>query len=505
MLLSVDKLGLVAMGTPRLSEVSFSLNGGDRLAVLGVAGAGKSLLLGALAGRVPRGGALSGSVIFGADSKVGPDLGKRVGALAARAEKSFDPLRAVGPQLGASANAILAEAEIDAARATQFPAAFTTGELRLIALARELASKPDLLLLDDPSSDLDLLAQRRIVDLVRKHTSERGMALVLATPDLKLAALLATRALVLQAGRVVESGTAGDVFGRPRHEVTRRLMTAGRPRAKTLMRAPIGGPLLDVRKVGLTIKRPDVSIVQPRPPLVVLDDISFSLRVGESLAFTGPSGAGKSALLRVIAGLADATAGELEIDRQTYHGSDIPTPLRREIGVVFTDPARSFNPRLSVGESIAEPLRLESLKPMDELSDRIIEMVRAVGFAPEIMVRPPSDFTTGQLQRLALARALMTRPRVILLDDPFRHLDVLARGEMLAMLSRLRADFGLTLITVAHDLETLKQLADRVLVLDKGKIVETATPAMLLEKPQQPLTQQLVAAALPDVSIVPVF
>jgi len=140
MLLSVDKLGLVAMGTPRLSEVSFSLNGGDRLAVLGVAGAGKSLLLGALAGRVPRGGALSGSVIFGADSKVGPDLGKRVGALAARAEKSFDPLRAVGPQLGASANAILAEAEIDAARATQFPAAFTTGELRLIALARELAS-----------------------------------------------------------------------------------------------------------------------------------------------------------------------------------------------------------------------------------------------------------------------------------------------------------------------------------------------------------------------------
>ncbi|MGN6683273.1 MAG: ATP-binding cassette domain-containing protein, partial [Devosia sp.] len=169
------------------------------------------------------------------------------------------------------------------------------------------------------------------------------------------------------------------------------------------------------------------------------------------------------------------------------------------------NPAGSFNPRHTVGESVAEPLQLEMQKSVDELGARIVEVVRAVGLSPEVLTRLPADFTLAELQRLAIARALVTRPRLVIIDEPIAALDIGARGEVLVMLNRLRADFGLSFLIATHDLDVVRVVADRVLVLEGGRIVEATTPAQMLEAPQHPTTQQLVAAQLPDVGIVPVF
>jgi peptide/nickel transport system ATP-binding protein len=294
------------------------------------------------------------------------------------------------------------------------------------------------------------------------------------------------------------------MFGRPKHEYTRALMSAGRHRGRTLMRTPIGGVLLDVRHVSRRYREPAKRFA-PGKEVVGLDDLSLSLRTGESLALMGPAGAGKSTLLRIIAGLDRAAGGELEFDHAIYHGSDLPPRLRRDITLVTSDPDRAFNPRLTVGESIAEPLRLEALRPMEELSARIVEALTAVGLAPDVLARHPEAFSAGERQRLAIARALVTRPRLMLLDEPVRALDAWSRGHVLVLLNRMRADFGVTFLLATQDLEVARIVADRVAVMEKGKVVEVGTPAQLLETPQHAITQQLVAAALPEVAIVPLF
>jgi len=223
------------------------------------------------------------------------------------------------------------------------------------------------------------------------------------------------------------------------------------------------------------------------------------------VAVIGPAGAGKSTLLRIVAGLERASGGELAFEQVPYHGSDLPRMLRHEIGYVFAEPAGSFNPRHTVGESIAEPLQLEMQKSVDELGARIVEVVRAVGLSPDILTRLPADFPLAELQRLAIARALVTRPRLVVIDEPIAALDIGARGEVLVLLNRLRADFGLSFLIATHDFDVVRVVADRVLVLDKGHVVEATTPAQMLDKPQHPVTQQLVASQLPDVGIVPVF
>ena len=523
-LLKVDKLGVTIGGVAVLSEVSFLLNNGQRLAVVGETGAGKSMLGRAIMGLLPSGSIRSGSIALDeaplptGEAELAKLRGKRIAMLLQDAAAGLDPLVTIGAHIaealtlaGETGDAaplvgqLLDDVGLDRALAARFPRDLTSAERRLAMLAAALAGKPELLIADEPVAGLDVLAQRRVIGLIERLCTERQMALLLMSHDLKLVALLCSRIIVLRGGRAVESGDKADVFGHPKHDHTRLLVSAGRHRARTLMRTPIGAVLLDVRKVGRTYKRHDLSLFQPQPPVAALDDVSLSIRQGESMALIGPTGSGKSTLARIIAGLERATSGELEIDHTVYHGTDLPHIQRRDISFVFHDPTQSFNPELTVGESIAEPLQLESQRLMDELSTRMVEVLAAVGLSTDVLGRRPDEFTAPQLQRLAIARALITRPRLIILDEPVTALDVVGRGELLVMLNRLRADFGLTFLVISHDLEMVRIVADRVMVMDKGRIVESGTPAQLLENPQQPITQQLVTAALPDVGIVPVF
>lgn len=258
------------------------------------------------------------------------------------------------------------------------------------------------------------------------------------------------------------------------------------------------GALIDAK--GIVKIYPTVS----GEPVLALDRVDMSVDDGEFVCLVGPSGCGKSTLARLIVGLDRPSSGEFAFERQVYSGRDMPLLVRREISFVFPDPALSFNPRLTVGESVAEPLRLEPQRLIEELAQRILEVVGSVGLPQDILGRPPHEVTIGQLQRLAIARALITRPKLIVLDEPTAMLDVTERGALLVMLNRLRADFGLSLLILSGDIDVVRTIADRMLVLDHGKIVESGSPGALIDAPEHPVTRALVAARLPEIGIVPI-
>jgi peptide/nickel transport system ATP-binding protein len=524
-LLSVDELTVGFGGTPVLEAVSFAIGKGQRFGVIGESGAGKSIAALAIMGLLPDDAQITGATIFDtvplpAEEEARAKLrGKRIAMVFQDSANSLDPLETVGAQLveamqlaghtqgdsRAEAERLLVDLGLESRHAALYPHELSSGQRQCVMIAVALAGKPDLLICDDPTSALDLIAQRKVIDLIDRICTDRGMALMFISHDLRAVATLCTKIMVLRRGKVVEMGDKLDVLGHPRHEYTKMLLAAGRHRARTLMRAPISGDMLAVRGLTKRFRQPDVSLFEPRPPLAALDDISFVIRSGESLALVGPTASGKSTLARIIAGLDRATLGELEFDHQVYHGTDLPRMLRRDISLVFPNPRGTFNPRLTIGESVAEPLRLEQGAEFDELGRRIVEVVQAVGLSPDMLNRFPRELSGGQLQRFAIARALITRPRLVVLDEPVSALDVSVRGEVLVLLNRLRADYGLTFLIISHDLDMLSVVADRLIVMDKGRIVETGTPAQLLDKPQAPLTKELVAARLPEIGIVPVL
>jgi peptide/nickel transport system ATP-binding protein len=522
-LLEIERLSVAFDGAPVLSDIALHIDKGERFGIIGESGSGKTMTALAVMGLLPEGAEATGSIAF--DGAPLPDdeaararfRGRRIAMVFQEPMTSLDPLQQAGAQVAeamqlaghtenmrAAVEALFVEVGLMPEHTARYPHELSGGQRQRVMIAMALAGRPDLLIADEPTSALDLITQRKVLDLIDRLCAERGMALMFISHDLKAVAKLCTRLMVVRRGVAVETGARDEVFGRPQHAYTRLLIAAGRHRERTLMRTPISGDLLDVRHLTRRFGQPGASLFRRRPPLVAVDDVSFSIRSGESLALVGPSGSGKSTLARIIAGLDRATGGEIEFARQIYHGPDLPRLLRRDISLVFQDPFGSFNPRLTMGESVAEPLRLEQGQPIAALTRRLVEVVTAVGLDPDMLARYPHEFSGGQRQRFAIARALVTRPRLIILDEPVSALDVSVRGEVLVLLNRLRSDFGLTFLIISHDLDMVRIVADRVMVLDHGRIVETGTPAQLLDHPQHALTKELIAAGLPEIGIVPV-
>jgi ABC-type glutathione transport system ATPase component len=334
------------------------------------------------------------------------------------------------------------------------------------------------------------VAARTLLDLIASVVRRRALALMLMTRDHRALAGTTNDLLVLHKGRIVESGTPGGVFARPQHQHAKDLLAAGKVRTRTLAQPPVGTDLLNVR--GLVLAGAAEGA-----------DIDFGVRRGEALAIIGRAGGGQSQVARIVAGLERATKGLLVYEHDSYHGSDLPPHRRREIGFAFADPKLAFSPHWPVGSSLTEPLHLEPQLLMEEQAQRLIEMVRAVGLEPGRLSDRPAAFSTDELLRLGLARALMARPRLLVLNDPVSGLDVLQRAEMLTLVSRLRSDYGLTVLLALDDLEVARVIADRALILEGGRIVETGKPADLVAEPRHGLTQALVRALPPEVGALP--
>ncbi len=378
-------------------------------------------------------------------------------------------------------------------RVRDYPHQWSGGMRQRAMIAIAIANDPPLLIADEPTTALDVTIQAQILDVLRRARDELGAAAVLITHDLGVVAELADRVSVLQSGRVVESATVEEVFAAPRHPHTITLLDAlprlDRPLAE---RRPVAEapPVLEVEDVAVHYANPGGGVVR------AVDGVSLSLLPGETLGLVGESGCGKSTLARTIVRLVDPQAG-----RVRFGGRDITRArgralrgVRRALAMVFQDPYASLNPRMTVGEIVAAPLRIAGCYRSSGGRRRVAELLDMVRLDPASADRLPSDFSGGQRQRVGIARALALSPRVLVLDEPVSSLDVSIQAQVVGLLDQLQRELGLTYLFISHDLSLVRQISDRVAVMYLGKIVELGTREQVYERPTHPYTQSLLAA-----------
>ncbi|MFJ9027952.1 dipeptide ABC transporter ATP-binding protein [Streptomyces sp. NPDC102274] len=528
-------------GTVRAVDgLSFELAAGRAIGLVGESGSGKSTVAGALLGLHRGTGARVGGTVRVGGTDVGAASDRELralrGAVAAMVFQdplsSLDPYYAVGDQIAevyrvhtdatrraarARAVEVLDRVGIpDAARrAGARPHEFSGGMRQRALIAMALACEPRLLIADEPTTALDVTVQAQILDLLHDLRHETGMGLLLVTHDVGVAAESVDEVLVMRHGREVERGPVGEVLGAPRDTYTRALLAAvprvdtplgtprdvplGAPRtgvgegaregARDSSPKPTGEPLLEAVDLRREFRR-------GRRIVTAVDGVSLTVRPGETLGIVGESGSGKTTLGRMLVRLLDPSAGGLR-----YRGTEIATasekelrPYRRELQMVFQDPVSSLNPRRSVGESVADPLRAAGVLDEGRLVARVRELLDRVGLDPDRYDRYPHEFSGGQRQRVGIARALAAEPRLIVCDEPVSALDVTTQAQVTALLAELQRELGLALVFIAHDLAVVRRVSDRVAVMRDGRIVEQGTVDEVYGTPSEAYTQQLLAA-----------
>ncbi|WP_193336837.1 dipeptide ABC transporter ATP-binding protein [Devosia beringensis] len=516
MLLEVEGLSVRFGATAAVADVSLVLGRGERFGIIGESGSGKTLTALAITGLLPEGAEMGGDIRLDGtplprDERAMARLrGKRIGMVFQEPMTALNPLMRIRAQIaeaialnpGAITDSdvpqLLAEVGLTERQGERFAHQLSGGQRQRAMIAMALAGQPDILIADEPTSALDLVTQRVVLDLIAAICARRQMALIFISHDLKAVAALCSRVAVLHEGRLVETGPVAAVFGAPREAYTQRLVAASRLALPVVARAALGETLLQVENVTRNYRQGG-GLWWRHQQVRAVDGVSLSVSAGECLALVGPSGCGKTTLAKIIVGLDSASSGRIVLSGQGYRGKDLPKPLRRDVSLVFQDPFGSFNPRLTLGGSLAEPLRLEPELDRADVQARVVEAIEAVGLDAGMLARYPHEFSGGQRQRLAIARALVTRPKLVVLDEPVSALDMSVRGEVLALLAQLQAQYGLTYLLISHDLDMVAAMADRVLVMEAGKIIEEGKPAQIFAQPQHPLTRDLVAARLPDI------
>ncbi|WP_369146377.1 ABC transporter ATP-binding protein [Streptomyces sp. R44] len=515
-LVEVDGLTVEFDGAVRAVDgLSFTLGEGRALALVGESGSGKSTVAGALLGLHRGTGARVGGTVRVDGIDVGAatpaELRRLRGGVAAMVFQdplsALDPYYAVGDQIAevhrihhpvsrkaarARAVEVLDRVGIpDAARRSRSrPHEFSGGMRQRALLAMALACEPRLLVADEPTTALDVTVQAQILDLLHELRRETGTALLLVTHDVGVAAESVDEVLVMRGGREVERGPVTEVLGAPSEPYTRALLSAV-PRLDGPERTPAEKGEVLLEAVGLRRE-----FGRRGAAVTAVDGVSLTVRAGETLGVVGESGSGKTTLGRMLVRLLDPSGGELR-----YRGTEIGAlperelrPYRRELQMVFQDPVASLNPRRSVGESIADPLRVAGERDETRIRGRVRELLDRVGLDPDRYEAYPHEFSGGQRQRVGIARALAAEPRIVVCDEPVSALDVTTQAQVTALLAELQAELGLGLVFIAHDLAVVRQVSDRVAVMRGGRIVEQGTVAEVYGAPQDPYTRQLLAA-----------
>ena len=454
-LLEVDRLSVRFGDTSAVAGMSFALERGVRFGIIGESGSGKTLTALAITGLLAKGAVVDGAITLDGtalprDERAMAKLrGKRIGMVFQEPMSALNPLMRVGEQIdeaivlnastqaALNVNTLLTEVGLEPSHGQRFPHQLSGGQRQRVMIAMALAGQPDILIADEPTSALDLVTQRKVLDLIAHICERRHMALLFISHDLKAVAALCTRVAVMHNGLLVESGPTAQVFGKPQQSYTQKLVAASQFEQRRGNRAPLGDTLLEVD--GVTRDYRQGGLFRRAKPLRAVDSVSFSIASGECLALVGPSGCGKTTLAKIIVGLDKSTSGTVRLGGTAYRGTDMPKALRRELSLVFQDPFGSFDPRLTIAASLAEPLRLEGELERLVVRERLVEAITAVGLDAEMLDRYPHEFSGGQRQRLAIARALVTRPKLLVLDEPVSALDVSVRGEVLTLLARLQA------------------------------------------------------------------
>ncbi|MDY3126580.1 MAG: ABC transporter ATP-binding protein [Corynebacterium sp.] len=469
-LLSVQNLTVTTGATTLVHDVTFDLEPGERLGVIGESGSGKSLTALSIMGLLPDSVQAKGDISFRdqqllglADSRFRKLRGKSIAMVFQEPMSALDPLMRVEKQLRFALGhkdtaAALAEVGLSPQHGRRFPHELSGGQRQRVMIAMALAGQPDILLCDEPTTALDATTQNGILELIEKLVAQRNLTLVFISHDLAVVSRMCTHVVVMEKGVVVERG----VLATPQHPYTQRLVAAARP--KPPLPAPnTGDPIVIVDHVSKSFGT-----------VTALDDVNLHVRRGARLGIVGSSGSGKSTLLSLIAGLTTPTTGSLEVNGRVH--------------MVFQDPLGSLNPRMRIRDIIAEAI------PAGDVDAQVAEVLTEVGLDPSHAQRYPHEFSGGQRQRISIARAVVSRPDIILADEAVSALDVSVRAQVLDLFQRIVAEHNLTLIFVSHDLNVIRHLCSEVAVITDGKIVECGTVHEVWTNPTHPYTRTLLNA-----------
>ncbi|MCC2319823.1 dipeptide ABC transporter ATP-binding protein [Cellulomonas xiejunii] len=541
--------------------VSFDVHAGQTVAVVGESGSGKSTTAAAVIGLLAANGSVTaGQILFeGEDlAALGPDAmrrlrGSRIGMVPQDPMSNLNPVRRVGAQVdetlqdtgvvrGRRARArtieLLAEAGLPDAerRAQQYPHEFSGGMRQRALIAMGLAARPHLLIADEPTSALDVTVQRTILDGLTDLTDRLGVAVLLITHDLGLAAERADRVVVMYRGEVVEEGDARSILTEPRHEYTRRLLAAapslasrrielarhgvevgGTPEQDLLVApAPATGstpatataprrpaepqdavrPLVEVDHVTKVFTIRGRGLLGRSADFTAVDEVSLAVPRGRTLAVVGESGSGKSTVARMMLGLLEPTSGSIRFD-----GADVvqrdrsgEVAFRRRVQPIFQDPYASLDPLFTVYRTVEEPLRAHRIGDRASRHARVRELMEQVALPAGLLRRYPAELSGGQRQRVAIARALALEPELVVCDEAVSALDVIVQSQILRLLAELQERLGLTYLFISHDLAVVRQVADEVCVMQEGRVVERGTVDDVFDAPRTTYTRTLLDA-----------
>jgi microcin C transport system ATP-binding protein len=526
-LLAVDNLS-VSFRTPQgenaaVCGVSFTLSAGETLALVGESGSGKSVTALSLLQLLnyPTAFHPSGSIRFAGRELVGASeaelrdvRGDDMAMIFQEPMTSLNPLHTIEAQIAESLalhkglareaakprvvellqKVGFADAE---SRLKAYPHELSGGQRQRVMIAMALANDPKILIADEPTTALDVTIQAQILKLLKELQAQHKMALLLITHDLGIVRKTADRVAVMQKGVIVEAGRTEDVFAAPQHAYTKQLLAA----------EPKGDPIVQDNGAETIVSATDLRVWFPVKSgwlrrvtghVKAVDGVSFAVKAGHTLGVVGESGSGKTtlgqAVLRLVSSRGDIVFSGQDIQGRTWKAM---RPLRRQMQIVFQDPYGSLSPRLTMGEIVAEGLDIHRLAKSPQERERLVdEALREVGLDPAMKERYPHEFSGGQRQRISIARALVLKPKLIVLDEPTSALDMSVQAQVVDLLRDIQQRHKLAYIFISHDLRVVRALASEVLVMKGGKVVEQGTGEQIFSAPQQPYTKALLAAAL---------
>ncbi|MEQ9346854.1 MAG: ABC transporter ATP-binding protein [Thalassospira sp.] len=523
-LLNVSNLAVSFAGMPAVKGVSFSMARGETMALVGESGSGKSVTALSLLQLLPypRATHPTGSIIFDGQEMVGADertlrkiRGNRISMIFQEPMTSLNPLHNIEKQIGEvlllhkglragkARERILELLDLvgipdPASRLKALPHELSGGQRQRVMIAMALANEPELLIADEPTTALDVTIQAQILELLQDLQNKLGMALLLITHDLQIVQKMAKSVCVMKDGEIVERGVGHGLFENPKHAYTKKLLSAV-PTGNAPDLPENAAELLETSNIQVRFPIGRKGLLgRPERYIDAVDRISLSLKQGETLGIVGESGSGKTTLAMAILRLLKSD-GDITFDGQDirkYAGADL-RKLRRDMQVVFQDPFGSLSPRMSIAQIVGEGLEIhEPDLTVEQREARIAEALHEVDLPQNAMDRYPHEFSGGQRQRISIARALVLKPRFIVLDEPTSALDMSVQAQIVELLRDLQARHKMAYLFISHDLRVVRAVSHRVMVMQGGKLVESGAAADIFDNPQQPYTKALLAAAL---------